>query len=315
MTTQSPGPATPSWLTQLWAKTQPILIRESIVILDSVVRGGQRLQAQLETRAGQLNLPSPSPESSFLLKTQPFFQALAARWWQLMTWLRGKLPGAWQQKLSETGLTAIFIGLVLIFLWPSSSPTPVKQPRPITSPTPDTTVLVKPRPAPPVESVPIAALPEPETSLETPPLNPVAAPVDGQPPAELNPEPPLTIEPETNPAESVVEMPPEPELSPQEILLADTRRQFTTITDAYGPGLVQDLTLDSDSSIATLTLSGAWYELSPKQQDGLAQKIWQEQQRLEFNQLVIKDSSGRVIVRPPVIGDNAVIVHRVARVP
>ncbi len=329
MTTTPPDPTAPSWFGQIWTKLQPLLVRESMVILRSVIKGAEVLLGRLETHSSQLNLSNPSPESSYLLKAQPLLQSLATKWWHLMAWLRGKLPGAWQPKLTETGLTAIFIGVLLILLWPGPTKTPATPPpsrsRPTTiaPPPPQATVLVKPRLTnPPLAPAPATDELEPESiALATPELTPVDQ-------GATTPEIPITEPPtlpETEVTESsppdlplpepVVELPKVPALTPEEVFLADVRTQLLGIPERYHLGLVETLNLAADPKTANFTLSQAWYELSPKQQDGLVQELWQRSAQLDFAPPVITDSSGRVLVRPPVIGEKPVIVHRVASVP
>lgn len=346
MTNSPPAPPKTAWISRAWTIAQPILLRETIVILQSVIQGGKVLLGRLETRSGQLQLPPPTPESSYLLKAQPWLQSVGRKWWQLMTWLRGKLPQAWQGKLTETGLTAIFIGILLIFLWPGPSQSSATPPPPKTRPTPtlapppaQTTVLVKPRPAPnarlPVElapeqppsETPPAEIIEPEPPPETDLIG-TAPPTIGDQPALGTPvEPTLATAPAEaispggaeievpEPGIAVEEAPIVPQLSPGEAALADAQNQLLGISDRYRPGLVADLVLDQTTGAARLTFNPAWYDLSPSAQDGLAQELWQRSHELEFAKLLITDTAGQVLVRPPIIGQKPVIVHRVATVP
>ncbi|MDS3859424.1 hypothetical protein RIF25_01255 [Thermosynechococcaceae cyanobacterium BACA0444] len=346
MSNSPPAPPKTAWISRVWTIAQPVLVRESIVILQSVIKGGEILLSRLETRSGQLQLPAPSPESSYLLKAQPWFQTLGAKWWQLMAWLRGKLPSAWQGKLTETGLTAIFIGILLIFLWPGPSQSPATPPPPKTRPTPilapppaQTTVLVKPRPAP--NALPPVELAPEQTPSETPPteiIEPEPPPetnligtapptISDQPDLETPVEPTLTPAPAEaippggaaievpEPVIAVEDAPIVPQLSPAEAALADAQNQLLGISDRYRHGLVADLVLDQTTGAARLTFNPAWYDLSPSAQDGLAQELWQRSHELEFAKLLITDTAGQVLVRPPIIGQKPVIVHRVATVP
>ncbi|AFY62275.1 hypothetical protein [Synechococcus sp. PCC 6312] len=351
MSNSPPVPPKTAWISRVWTTAQPILVQESIVILQSVMKGGAILLSRLETRSGQLQLPAPSPESSYLLKAQPWFQTLGAKWWQLMSWLRGKLPPAWQAKLTEMGLTIIFMGVLLIFLWsgpsqaPATSPASKTRPSPTLSPPPSqTTVLVKPRPAP----TPYLPVPSPSSPPELAPtsesmdstdtqevnLRPVAAPEtrddqiseipaesvlptalgDVAVPAESLPPIEAELGASKSPAE-IEDIPVVPMLSPEEAALADARNQFLGITNQYQPGLVEDLALDQNTGAARFTLNPAWYALTSQAQDGLAQDLWQRSHQLEFSQVLITDTSGRMLVRSPIIGQKPVIVHRVASVP
>lgn len=336
MTNSPPDPPKMAWISRVWTKAQPILIRESIVILQSVIKGGEILLGRLETRSGQLQLAAPAPESSYLLKAQPWFQALGRKWWQLMTGLRAKLPQAWQEKLTETGLTAIFIGILLIFLWPGPTQAPAAPPAPKARPTPtltpppaQTTVLVKPRPAPNPSPSVLPGPPELEPTPDSPRPEPAAAelppPVNSPAPEkestiDILEEPTaisdLTELDELEKTEPEMIAPPAiPPLSPQERALTDARNQLLDITDRYWPGLVENLTLDPEKGTAKFTLTLAWSDLSASQQDGLAQELWQRSQQLEFSQLLMTDPSGQVLVRPPIIGAKPIIVHRKATVP
>ncbi len=339
--TPPPGPDTTSWFHRLWFRVQPLLIRESIVIVQSVIKGGELVLSRLETRSSQLQLPAPTPESSYLLKSQPLFQSLGQKWWQAMGWLRGKLPGAWASKLTETTLTAIFIGILFIFLWPGPSKTPVTPPPPKSRTTPitapknppaETTVLVKPRLAPESQPAPLEIPVTPEVP------EPIATtPIEADLPEDIavTPEPFVIAEPELldieqesdftevspepNPVITASDQTPDepdiPELTPEEAWLADTRQQLLSIPERYHPGLVESLNLQKDPATLKFVFTQAWYDLKPQQQDGLVNDLWQQRQLLDLNNFEITDPSGQLLVRPPVIGSQPVIVHRVATVP
>ena len=86
-----------------------------------------------------------------------------------------------------------------------------------------------------------------------------------------------------------------------------------SLPDDSGSSLSRDLILalkPERSGAATLTLSYRWYELAPDQQDAIASALWNQRSSLKLQQLDFQDPDGKTIARPPVVGNQVVILRR-----
>lgn len=333
----SDPPASSSFWSGLWQKIRPLLFRETMVALDSLIAWGQLGRDRLQAQATTQDIPDTAlnPESSFLVRLGPPLQSLAKSFWNFMGWLRARLPQRWQERMSQSMLTTLVTALIIIgvvinpvgwVLNASSSPTPARPTLPSLQPS-SPPIAVQPLPDVEPSSV-ITDL----TSLEEQPV-PITAPV---PPAEsLNKEflnadgtiasldsqesgqtPELDHSVESvldQPTETQLILespPPPPELSPEEAEIADVRSQILALSDRYRSGITQTLTVNLVNHTLEVMLSGDWYNLNTSKQDDLAQDLWQRSQDLGFQHFTIVDPTGDLLVRNPVIGNNAIVLHR-----
>ncbi|MDG2992252.1 hypothetical protein L3556_15135 [Candidatus Synechococcus calcipolaris G9] len=309
-----PPPSPPFW-SGLWQKVRPSLLRETMVALESLISLGQFGLDRLKTQAMTHNIPEDAlqREASFLVRLGPPLQSAAQSFWNLMGWLRSRFPEPWKERVSQSTLTTLVTVLVLVGVVvnplgtfagkgssqaqtpPSLTSRPPLPSQPIVSPTP---IAVQP-PIPEVQPSPV--IPD-LTSLGDEPI-PIAE-------ADLP-----TIAPPENSlgegVETVDDRPaPPPELSPEEAEIADIRSQILALSDRYREGITQTLTVNLANHTLEVMLSSDWYHLNTNKQDDLAQDLWQRSQDLGFHHFAIVDTQGDILVRNPVIGDNAIVLHR-----
>ncbi|WJI27634.1 hypothetical protein M0646_05410 [Thermosynechococcus sp. B3] len=198
----------------------------------------------------------------------------AALWWQGMGWVQQRLPNHLQERYNRATLTGIAIALLLILLWlnPLSWLQSPRQPTVKATQRPQPSVLVQPRPAP----TPMAATPAP---IPQPTPTPTPSP--------------RAIAPSTFVSDSLT-----------------VRQQLLALCDRYSNALDPTLTLTPSEQRLELMLANSWYDLSPTKQDQLAQNLWQTAHDLGYQTVIVVDTEGHLLVRNPVVGDNAIVVRR-----
>lgn len=103
---------------------------------------------------------------------------------------------------------------------------------------------------------------------------------------------------------------PEPKLTPEQSLVAAIQAEITELTNRYPEGLISTVEVDFLAGRLTVFVGDSWYDLQPKRQDKFADSIFQRARDLDFTRLEVKDNSGVLVARSPVIGDRVVIVER-----
>jgi hypothetical protein len=142
-------------------------------------------------------------------------------------------------------------------------------------------------------------------------------------PAEIASNP-LETTPEDTP--EVIETPPElkapdvaipvpirklePKLTPEQSLVAAIQEEIIGLTSRYPEGLISTVEADFLGSRLTVFVGDSWYELKATQQDKFADSILKRAVNLDFRRWEVKDTSGTLIARSPVIGDRPVIIAR-----
>jgi hypothetical protein len=104
---------------------------------------------------------------------------------------------------------------------------------------------------------------------------------------------------------------PEPKLTPEQSLVAAIQEEITDLTSRYPEGLISTVEADFLGSRLTVIVGESWYGLNTSRQDKFADSISQRSQRLDFRRLEIKDTSGILLARSPVVGDRVVIITRI----
>lgn len=328
-------------LQQTWNQAQPILKSQSIKALQVTIRTLEGLLAKLEAQSpkptstkesldtqptvtvesseSQVVSEAPSapasgvpdhtapvpPSESILDRLRPRLEQLQG-WWNIaLGKIRSWLPESTNQKLSDTALTGVVVGILVILFWTTSSLLPGEPSKvvdvPPAQPLPATDLT-----APPELSVP--ALPQP-VEVSPPALEPVATP---SPTAKLDvPEPPQPVE--SPPPEPVATPLPTPELSPEQQLIADIQTQAAKVGNQYTDSLVQSVQVNLQGSHLMVRASDGWYNLSPSQQDGLANELLNQAQKFNLNKLELIGPRDVLLARSPVVGDNVVILKRQIR--
>ncbi|ELR98176.1 hypothetical protein [Gloeocapsa sp. PCC 73106] len=138
--------------------------------------------------------------------------------------------------------------------------------------------------------------------------------------------PQTTIEPapeivETSPPRSVTVTPSEPkpvnipappppklEIIPEQGLIAAIQTEVSEITSRYSEDLIRFVEADFLASLLTIQLGENWYQLTPTQQQTMADQILERSQILNFRKLELRDSEGVVLGRSPVVGKSMVLL-------
>jgi len=196
----------------------------------------------------------------------------ATTWRKFLRWVRSLLPPDLQRQLPDELLTALLLGLLMLFLalW---NPLGRKAASPV--------LVVDDKPA-------IA-----EVQVNQPDANPIADEV----PASVPPSPGL--EP------SLVE-----ELEPEQTRIAEIQAQVSRISRAYATGLIQSVEVNLPENSLIVNIGENWYGLVKTQQDVVAQELYERAKELEFGTLKLRDPEGMVVARNPVVGPEAVVLKR-----
>lgn len=287
---------------QSWVKVQPVLKVQSIKALKGTIQLLQGVVEKLEAEPITQLPPTPPaeivvvepadvtgvrtpetvvpvdtpvtavPAPSFLEQFRQGWIRFIGFWNAALGKIRSFLPQSLSQKLSNTALSSVVAGVLLLVLWTTSALLPGK-------PAPAGDVAVAPPPLPPPANI--------ETPAE------LEAPTSPQP-VETAPPPP----------------PPPPELTPEQSLITSIQKQVGEVTSQYADGLIQSIQADFPGSRLAIQIGNGWYDLNPSKQDKLADEILRRSKELNFNQLMIKDSQGTLLARNPVVGTDVVILKR-----
>ncbi|NJL19839.1 MAG: hypothetical protein HC895_01860 [Leptolyngbyaceae cyanobacterium SM1_3_5] len=212
-------------LGQLWQKTQPVLNKTAVRSLRGLIWLLEQALVKVEPNAPEA--PRIATE-----KTPALFRQIGRIWAWLLKTIRSILPRSQREKLSDTALSGIILGTVLLVLWVNSALKPQPAPaivasrpaieRPaIEQPAPDVVIpdtLPAPvDPTPAIEPVePVEPAIEGGEAIEPAEPEAIEPPVAEVPEIELEPEisEPEVIEPEPEP--EAIELPAEPEAEAEE---------------------------------------------------------------------------------------------------
>jgi hypothetical protein len=290
---------------QAAVKTQAIkLLRGTVGFLEGAI-------AQLEAE------PATTAETIW-------WEPLQDGWSSVLGKIRSLLPASLSRKLSNSALTGILAGFVVILVLTASN---------LFSGTP-TEVAVAPSPAPESPAVIATPSPEPEAPPEAPivttpsrELQPPAVATSPSPVAEPSPvaspaaEPqPISIPTEltapaaSQPVQVISPLESTPtlvaQLTPEEILVATIQQQVEEISDRVADGLIQSIQPNFEGSNLVITLGDDWYDLQSSQQDKLAAQMLERSRELDFSRLEAIDPKGNIVARSPVVGRDMIIFRR-----
>ncbi len=218
---------------------------------------------------------SPKPKTSpGTRKTPSSLQTRVTsflRWWSTaLAKIRFLLPDSVSAKLSDTALTGVIVGIVVILVWTTSS-------------------LFTPKPTE-VANVPPQQV-EPSVTITTPTES-----VQKEVPSVAETTPPL---PE-----------PEIVLTPEQSLIAAIENQVAEMSDRFAPGLIQSIHANFRTSSLTIKINDDWFNLEQSEQEKLATEMLQRSKELDFSHLDIIDTQGRLVARNPVVGTEIIIFQR-----
>ena len=200
----------------------------------------------------------------------------AAIWRNGLRQVRSWLPRPWQRNLSDERMTAIALGLLILWL-----------------------VLWNPlggRGAASRVAIEEPIIPSPALAQRGDPASPAASLAgDGAPLA-----PAIAADPATDSLEP----------SPEQSLIADIQDRVSKISRSYAVGLIQSVEVNLPQQVIAINLSNDWYGLGAESQDRIAQDIYTQAQGLAFATLQLRDAEGVVVARNPVVGPSLVILKR-----
>lgn len=297
----------------------------------------------LETTAIKLEtepFPGTEEKTSFLQKIQQL-------WTSILGKIRLIIPVQLSAKLSDTALTGIISGLIVIVFLITSDvfdrkpsevatiPPNTEIPQVVSTTEPESIVSEETDSVPPVEIPPVIEKPTPEptpeetASEQQPEIPPVIEkPTAIEPtPEEIVSEPEPEIPPliEKTPAqeeivsEEKLETIPLIPLTPEETLIAAIENQVGEISlnlkDSSSENrtfseIIESIQANFLNSDLTIKINNDWYSLEKNLQDKLAAEILQRSQELDFTHLEITDLQGKLIARNPVVGTEMIIFKR-----
>lgn len=284
--------ATGQKLQQLWEQVRPVLQVQSIRVLRVTILGLTNLLQRVEASTPEV---PPANEAVWLQQVNERLQPVRTLWQKLITQVRQWLPETWNQRLTDTGLSAALITAAVVLFWILSSLLSPGQP-PATAKQPSTN-----------RRPPVAVAPSPVPKLKAP-ASPEPVPVE-LPPAV--PQPVVTPAVKPTPAPLAAKS-PEVTLDPNQVLQAAIEATVTEVASRFGNDLVNTVQPNLPQGQLQIQLSDRWYSLKPAQQDKLGAALLEKSQTLKLNQLQIKDAQGQLIARNAVVGPNLVILQRVS---
>jgi hypothetical protein len=307
-------------LEQFWQKVGPVVLISSISalrVLVSLLTNGLSL---LEKKAPQQASSAPTVDSlvqkadPVVQKAKPVLAQLWQLWLKLLAWLRSIAPANWQRQLNsltDNVLTALMVGILLLVFWFWGLITPDQPPaaRKAANRPPEMSRAARPQvtPAPQVASKPVR--PKPVPSPVAPSVAPSVAPKIAATP-KPKPSPVVVPSPSIKPSPVASPSPVVAKPTSEKDKLADLRTTFNKVANAYGDGLVQEVTLNPSTSRLRVLLKDKWYDLSASQQDQLAQGLLESSTNADFSKLELADSKNRLVARSPVVGTDVVILRR-----
>lgn len=263
-----------SIVSQLNTGTETILPPKAAI--DNLLNSTQQLANALKPDefVGVEESLTPEPteeEAEGIDDILPDFEQVEGWWTGILNKIRRLLPGGISDKIPDWLITGLLTGSLV-------------------------TILL----------VAVVSLPKnsPEIAANIPEVSPISSPEDREvieTPAELTaPDVPIPV-PITK---------AKPRLTPEQSLVAAIQEEITDLTTRYPEGIIATVEADFSGSRLVVILGNNWYSLNAAQQDKFASSIFQRSQSLDFRRLEMKDESGMLIARSPVVGDQVVIVNR-----
>ncbi|QQE63709.1 hypothetical protein GFS31_03780 [Leptolyngbya sp. BL0902] len=198
-----------------------------------------------------------------------------ALWRRLLRQVRSWLPRTWQRNLSDELMTAIALGLLILWLvlW-----------NPLGGQNPALEKVVE------------------EPAISSPALS--QGRDQGGDAVDLAGERESLGTSATEPTTEALEP------SPDQSLIADIQDRVSTLSRSYAVGLIQSVEVNWPQQVLAVNVSQDWYGLGAETQDRIAQDIYGQTQGLALAILQLRDPDGVVVARNPVVGPSMVILKR-----
>ncbi|MFH7243902.1 MAG: hypothetical protein ACHWZW_13750 [Spirulina sp.] len=200
----------------------------------------------------------------------------ATIWRKVLRQVRSWLPRTWQRNLSDELMTAIALGVLILWLvlW-----------NPLGSKGTSPKVAVE------NPEIPGPALSQGDDKAGT---SAILSRNSGESvPAIATETPTEALEP-----------------SPEQTLIADIQERVSKISRSYAVGLIQSVEVNLPQQVLAVNVSQDWYGLGAESQDRIAQDIYSQAQGLAFATLQLRDPDGVIVARNPVVGPAMVILKR-----
>ena len=132
----------------------------------------------------------------------------------------------------------------------------------------------------------------------------IATPVPETIPREL-----ITTEPDLPVEKTQLEIEPV-KFTPEQYLVISIKNQIADITNRYGGGMVDSIQVNFLSGLLVIQVTDDWYDLDKTAQNQLANNLFKQAQDLDFTKLQIADTTGKLVARSPVVGEQMIILAR-----
>jgi hypothetical protein len=137
-------------------------------------------------------------------------------------------------------------------------------------------------------------------------IEPIAEPIDDVvktiiPPELTSPGKPKKLK--------IVKIQPELNFTPEQNLIAALQTKLEELAQAYPRELIQDIKVNLSDSNLLVEVTDDWYALDELGQNSLGKEMLQRSRAFGFDKLELKDKTGTLIARNPIIGENIIILQ------
>jgi hypothetical protein len=332
---------------EYWAKAQPILKEKSIQALLVANRFTNHFLDNIWPKLSKQAIAAVPASAKTTLETQkakvqptldkvqPFWEKAVVPFWRNvvvpnwtkgLNFLRQRLPEPLSKELTNRFMTIVILALafwVYSFFFslgsgnatvakkpvvPRPSATPISQ-RPMrqipTQPSPQTAPVIKPSPKP---SPVVVASPKPSPVVVASP-SPKPSPIII---ASPKPSPVVAVSPSPKPVAVPPVVAPKTVTTNPELDLAAIQTQLTSTLSGAGESLINSVQATEANNRLRVTLDNGWYGLSEPDQTQMAQALLEKSQALKFGKFELRDDSGELVARNPLIGSEIIILKRQA---
>ncbi|MEO0686961.1 MAG: hypothetical protein AAFY76_18430, partial [Cyanobacteria bacterium J06649_11] len=106
----------------------------------------------------------------------------------------------------------------------------------------------------------------------------------------------------------MVAIKPKLNFTPEQSLVAVLETKISALTDAYPQNFVQSVLIDLPASSLLIRVTDDWYDLDESARNNLGNEILERSRAFRFQTLELRDNSGTLVARNPIIGDNIIVL-------
>lgn len=107
----------------------------------------------------------------------------------------------------------------------------------------------------------------------------------------------------------LVKIEPKLELTPEQNLVAAIKTKITKLIQDYPTELIDSAQVNLRQNSLLVNVTDEWYELSESRQNKIANEMLNRSRQFSFQQLELKDNTGTLVARNPVIGEEIIILQ------